>query len=152
MRTACAGVLLFSAVRAVLPAQESFARRTIHGDVAADLAKIAGHRPVLVMKADIQASPWARWQDTGPTLGRYAAAVYPDAGLQPFHDTTCAVPPPPYVVDGHQGIVVSYAGDCGAYRHPTTTFRAVYPYLTLHPPAIQRDTIRIDICDSSCTE
>ncbi len=152
LRAACAGILLFGAVRAFLPAQESFARRTVQGDVARFLADHASHRPVLVMKADFQPSVWARWQDTGPTLGRYAAAVYPDAGLEPFHDTTCVVPPPPYVAGGHTGIVVTYAADCGTYRRPTTTFRALYHYLTLHPPAIRQDTIRIDLCDSSCTE
>ena len=152
LRAACAGILLLGAVRAMLPAQESFARRTVQGDLARFLAEKAAHRPVLVMKADFQPSPWARWQDTGPTLGRYAAALYPDAGLEPFHDTTCVVPPPPYVVSGRTGIVVTYAADCGTYPHPTTTFRGLYHYLTLHPPAIRRDSLRIDVCDSTCSE
>lgn len=152
LRAACVGIVLLGAVRALLPAQESFARRRVQGDLARFLADHAAHRPVLVMKADFQPSPWARWQDTGPTLGRYAAAVYPDAGLEPFHDTTCVVPPPPYAAGGRAGLVVTYAADCGTYRHPTTTFRAFYHYLTLHPPAIRRDTIRIDVCDSSCAE
>jgi hypothetical protein len=151
-RAGCAGIVLLGAVRALLPAQESFARRTIQGEVARFLAAHAAHRPVLVMKADFQPSLWARWQDTGPTLGRYAAAVYPDAGLEPFHDTSCVVPPPPYVHDGHTGIVVTYAADCGTYRNPTATFRAFYRYLTLHPPALRRDTLRIDVCDSTCPE
>jgi hypothetical protein len=152
LRIACAGILLLGAVRALPAAQKSIARRTVQGDLAGYLAATAGHRPVLVMKADFQPSLWARWQDTGPTLGRYAAAMYPMAGLEAFHDTTCVVPPPPYTVDGRAGIVVTYAADCGTYRRPTMTFRALYRYVTLYPPAIWRDTLRIDVCDSSCAE
>jgi hypothetical protein len=152
LRIACTGILLLGAVRALPAAQKSIARRTVQGDLAGYLAATAGHRPVLVMKADFQPSLWARWQDTGPTLGRYAAAMYPLAGLEPFHDTTCVVPPPLYAVGGRAGVVVTYAADCGIYRRPTMTFRALYRYVTLHPPAIWRDTIRIDVCDSSCAE
>jgi hypothetical protein len=76
--------------------------------------------------------------------------LYPNAGLEAFHDTTCVVPPSPYVAGGRTGIVVTYAADCGTYRHPTATFRGLYRYLTLHPPAIRRGAIRIDVCDSSC--
>jgi hypothetical protein len=151
MRALCVGILVFAGVRAELPAQESMARRQVQGDVAAYLAGHAGGVPVLVMASDFQATTWARWQDTGPTLGRYAHALYPEAGLIPFRDTTCTVPPRPYVVDGRRGTVVTYASDCGAYSGPTATFRADYRSLSIHPPAIKRNTIRIDICDSTCT-
>ena len=42
---ACAGILLLGAVRAMLPAQESFARRTVQGDLARFLADRATSPP-----------------------------------------------------------------------------------------------------------
>jgi len=46
LRAACAGILLLGAVRAFLPAQESFARRTVQGDVARCLADHASARSI----------------------------------------------------------------------------------------------------------
>lgn len=148
VRALCAAILVCAGIQAYLPARQSITRREIHGAVAAYLARHDAHRPILVMTSEIMG---IRWQGAGPTFGRYVAAMYPEAGFRPFQDQHCAVPPRPYVADGRPGTVVTYARDCGTYPGITATFRMVYRYPTLVPFGVRRDSLRIDVCDPTCT-
>jgi hypothetical protein len=116
--------------------------------VAAYLAAHATDKTVVVVAHGFSGG---HWPGTGPTLGRYTAALYPEAHHPPFRDdTTCAAPGQALVSDDRVGMVVRYADDCGSYNSASATFRSRYQFVTFRPPALRADSIRIDICDTTC--
>jgi hypothetical protein len=147
VRLACAAMLLIAAVRATLPARESMARRAVNAEIA-EYVGTHSTGPVVVMSAGFAGG---HWPGTAAALGGYAAAQYPGAALRPFRFALCAMPPHAFTVDGQPGTVISYADDCGPVRAPTASFSATYSYPALHPLAIHRDTLRVDVCDPACT-
>ncbi|HEY2593562.1 MAG TPA: hypothetical protein VGK33_06655, partial [Chloroflexota bacterium] len=142
-RAACVMILLLAGAAAVWPVRQSMARRAVHGALAGYLVTHDIGAPVIVMSDDIFGIPW---QGPGPTLRRYALALYPEAQLGNFADAHCAVPPHRFAVNGRQGVVVTYASNCRSYPGATATFRETYRYPILWPPALRRDSVRVDVC------
>lgn len=146
---ACAGAVFFAGLHAGRFAGETRARRDVYGAVAEYLA---GHSrgATVIMRGALSPFPERRFADLGPTLGRYAIAVYPDSGLPPIRDTACQAPLNP-AGDGPGGtVVLNDVFACGVRGHPSRSFQARYRALALSPPWLRTDTIRVDLCDRVC--
>jgi hypothetical protein len=135
-------------VRAAAVRARYNAKREVNGAVVSYLAQHAAGRPVIVVAHGFSGS---HWPGTGPALGRYAAALYPNVSFGKFQDdTTCTLPPRTASSTG-SAVIVSYSDDCGTYPNPSVAFVSRYHYLALHPPARLADSMRIDVCDADCT-
>ena len=98
-----------------------------------------------MMQDALNRNPRQRWQDLGPTLGRYAIALYPDARLLPIRDTGCV----PLGLTT-TALVLTDVSACAAQARPTETFKSTYRYVAFAAPWVKKDSVRVDVCEPPC--
>jgi hypothetical protein len=139
---ATAAVVGLCAMSAGYASRQSMARR----EVNYELARLIGAHPEL--DSVVVAMPFIssqRWQGVGPTLRRYAAALYPGARLPHVDDVLCAETIPLYRSGMPGAMLITYADRCGSFPVSTRTIRRTYSYLYWPSLAVRIDSARADV-------
>jgi len=140
---ACTLILAQAALFSGYTSNRLLALREVNGTLVDSI----GHRPVtdtiVVAAKGTQLLPWF---GAGPTLSRFAAAVFPLRGMSPTRSASCDRKDN----DGTNArntrvILISYSDDCGALAHSSSVARRVFRYVYWPDLSVRYDSVRADL-------
>jgi hypothetical protein len=143
--TACACTLILaqSAFFSGYISNRLLAAREVNGI----LVNSIGHRPasdtIVVAAKGSQLLPWF---GAGPTLSRFAAAVFPLRGMSPTRSTSCdRTNNGDTSSRGSRAILISYSDDCGTLAHSSSVVRRRFRYVYWPNLSVRYDSVRADL-------
>ena len=141
--SACALILAQAAAFAAYDARHAFALREVNGALVKSVAtRPATNSLIVTTKAISELS----WIDTGPTLGRFVAALYPSRTLLSARSVSCETMRAGNDVHVPRGsVLITYADDCGTFPHPAWSERRVFSYFYWPALSLRQDSIRVDM-------
>lgn len=143
---ACLVMLAYATMTAEHVARSIDARQTVNAGLAESIASSDGRDSVVVAMRYLTAQ---RWQGTGPTLGRYARALHPDARVPAVTDALCAATDPLYSAlhapTPPRSVLVTFADQCGTFPDPSRTVREYYRYVFWPTLEVRTDSVRGDV-------
>lgn len=146
MYAGCLGLLATTAAFAQYAARAAMARREVNREVVTAIVERPGLDSVVVAMPYLTTQ---RWQGTGPTLGRYAAALSPGVAVPSVSDALCRETLPLFQRGGGRAMLVSYADGCGSFPRPTSSTRRYFTYIYWPTLSLRVDSVRVDLLTAS---
>jgi len=128
---------------AVYSARSAIARRDVNGKLISRLGQLSEKDSVLL---GTHASRVLTWAGTGPTLSRFASAIYPERAVPAIREVPCdhadAIA---HGYNPNRVTVLSYSDDCGVLIHPSWSARNIYTFLYWPTVSLSHDSVRVDM-------
>lgn len=142
LAAACLIALAQGALSAAHDARRSIGERKLNLALVNALGANSSVDSVVVA---LRRLPSQAWQGRGPTLGRYAKALYPDKPFPTISDAACRATLPMITNGPGNALLVSYSDQCGQFPVSTRSLRYYYRYIDWPNVSVRSDSLIVSI-------
>jgi len=129
-------------------ARNAFAQRDANGKLIVELGRLSvgqlsAEDSVVLATYASRILPWA---GTGPTLSRFASAVFPERQMPTIREVPCdSIRAAAEDNSLRRVIVLSYSDDCGSFTSPSWSTRRIFSYVYWPSVTLRSDSVRVDM-------